>query len=142
MGYDSNHKNIRVYGCVLGLDSDDPKLPKRICHNPCQWRVNHRKSNNCSWVLFDILFLKKESLTLREIGTILGTTHETVRHAEISALRKLRLIADNMEKFSEFDFKTIDADSRSSKQEQSEKDREIIELLSNLMENIDVKDSE
>lgn len=121
---------VRIRGCIHGLDSDTPTNPERVCHLPCQWRVNSVRDNSCFWKLVDRLAQKGEGLTLREIGSILNTTHETVRNTEASAMRKLRTLSESMDSFSDEDFEDIDYDVRDMKKKQTESAQRIIDMLS------------
>ena len=80
-----NNKHIRVRGCIHGLDQEDPKMPTVACQIPCVWRVRSRKNFNCAWKVFS----QQKAYTLREVGDILGTTHESVRNIEKAAIEKI-----------------------------------------------------
>lgn len=121
---------VRILGCIHGLDSSTPTNPERVCHLPCQWRVDSVKNNNCFWKLVDNLAEKGEGLTLRQIGDILNTTHETVRNTEASAMKKLRQLSQSMDSFSDEDFEGIAYNVRDVKKKQTESAQRILSKLS------------
>lgn len=125
----SSARKIRVIGCIHGLDSDNPKNPTRQCHLPCQWRINMPSNNNCSWMLFDFLAGKGQGLTLREIGAILNTTHETVRNTEASAISKILKKTRSEDELSDANLENENYTIRRTKDESSGESRKIIDII-------------
>lgn len=99
------NKNIRVRGCIHGLDQKDPELPKNICRIECVWRVNAPEDFNCAWKVFS----KQKAHTLREIGIITGTTHESIRNIEKNAIQKILSVCKE-----ESDFYDVKASKKTS----------------------------
>lgn len=92
-----NH-NIRVVGCKMGLDDENPVLPGSRCkQGGCDWRVNSDRDFNCVWFLLSRMEKENKTLTLREAGAMLSLNHERVRTIEERAKRKLLLVIEEME---------------------------------------------
>lgn len=89
---------IRVIGCPLGLDQASPTMPIKSCQHPCQWRIRHEPSHNCLWELTYKNSVDGNSFTLRETGDMIGVTHESVRHIEMRAMRRLKERLEFIEK--------------------------------------------
>jgi len=124
-------EKIKVIGCPNGMDSNDPKTTSKICYTPCEWRINSKKHFNCSWVLFEYLAREEKSLTLREVGEMLGTTHETVRSIERIAMEKMSKATVDKDGF--FDYENDDDYMMRSAKKHSKNEISMLEKLKNAL---------
>ncbi|MHA1170131.1 MAG: hypothetical protein ACTSRU_20055 [Candidatus Hodarchaeales archaeon] len=98
---------IKIEGCPNGLGNETPELPDVICTYPCDWRINATKFLNCAWIAF-ASGPERNKISLREMGKMLGMTHESVRSLLEEAKKKLPKTEEAMEKlFGELDHNNI-----------------------------------